>query len=146
MLPHFVLKWINDGSRGINDPLAEVKADGTYATLNIGKTMTIDRDTVTVDKVYVTEKRIMVTYTYRNHHGRRAWSFPGMSLKLETQDGQQLQSHDAGSSGKSWGERGYVSYDLPKQPADTATLVYDMYDRYAKLDIPLTATKGESKA
>jgi hypothetical protein len=137
LLPHYIQKWPLNNDRGINDPIREVQADGAYTKMTIGKTFKIDEDTFTADEVYVTSKQILVTYTYRVTQNKYAWSFPAMTLKLETPDGQRLVSHNAGSSGTSWGERGYISYSLPDKPVDYATLIYEQYDRFAKLEIPL---------
>jgi len=137
LVPHYIQKWIPNNDRGINDPIKEVQADGAYTKIYIGKTFNIDEDTFTADDVYVTTKQILVTYTYRVTQNKYAWSFPAMALKLETPDGQKLQSHNSGSSGTIWGERGYISYSLPDKSADYATLIYDQYDRVAKLEIPL---------
>jgi hypothetical protein len=137
ILQHYVQKWTHNNDRGINDPIKEVQADGAFTKISIGKTFDIDEDTFTADDVYVTSKQILVTYTYRAKHNKYAWSFPAMILKLETPDGQKLESHNAGSSGTTWGERGYISYNLPNKPVDYATLIYEQYDRFAKLEIPL---------
>jgi hypothetical protein len=137
LLLHYIQKWTSNNDRGINDPVKLVQADGEFTKIFIGKTINIDEDTFTADDVYVTTKQILVTYTYRSKHNKYTWSFPAMSLKLETPDGQKLESHNAGSSGTTWGERGYISYSLPDKSADYATLIYDQYDRLAKLEIPL---------
>jgi len=134
---HYIQQWADSGRRGINDPMKELEADGAVASIPLGKSFAIDNDTFTADAVYATSKQILVTYTYRAKQRKVSWSFPEMSLKLVTPDGQELTGHSGGSSGTSWGERGYVSFDLPELPADRATLVYDLYDRHAQLELPL---------
>ncbi|TVY04416.1 DUF4179 domain-containing protein [Cohnella terricola] len=134
---YYIEQWVDSGKRGINDPMKELKADGAVATIPVGKSFAIDNDTFTADAVYVTNKQIMVTYTYRMKQRKVSWSFPEMSLKLITPDGQQLTSHSGGSSGFSWGARGNVSYGLPDHPADRVMLIYDLYDRYGEIELPL---------
>lgn len=135
LLLYYIQDWLSN-SRGINDPIKEVSADGEYTKMKIGKTMKIDESTFTVDEVYVTAEHILLTYTYHSNQ-KVSWSFPSMSLKLETPDGQDLESHSSGSNGTSWGERGYIWYDMPDKPVDSATIVYDHYDRHFTLEIPL---------
>lgn len=137
LAPHYIQKAVNDGGRGINDPIAMVEGDGAVTKITVGTSFPIDADTFTADYVYVTPKQILVAYTFRSHQKKNVWSFPEMSLKLVTPDGQELPSRNGGSHGTPWGERGYVSYELPNKPADRAALVYDLYDRYGRLDIPL---------
>jgi hypothetical protein len=137
LLLHNIQNWTLNNNRGINDPIKAVQADGAFTKILIGKSFNIDEDTFTADEVYVTTKQILVTYTYRAKQNKYAWSFPAMTLKLETPDGQKLLSHNASFNGTSWGGRGYISYSLPDKSADYATLIYDLYDRFAKLEIPL---------
>ncbi|CAM3399597.1 hypothetical protein PALU110988_20570 [Paenibacillus lupini] len=136
LLPYYIQDWLSDSSRGINDPIKAVSADGEFTKLKIGKTMKIDESTFTVDEVYVTTEHILLTYTYHTNQ-KISWSFPSMTLKLETPDGQVLESHSSGSNGTSWGERGYIWYDMPEQPVESATIIYDHYDRHFTLEIPL---------
>jgi hypothetical protein len=145
LLPHSIQKWVgdNDRGRGINDPMKELQADGAVTTIPVGRSFRIDDDTFTADAVYVTSKQLMITYTYRAKE-KYAWSFPAMSLQLVTPDGQRLVGHSSGSNGTSWGERGYVSYDLPDPPAAHATLIYDRYDRSARLELPLSKAGDET--
>ncbi|EFM12501.1 hypothetical protein PaecuDRAFT_0012 [Paenibacillus curdlanolyticus YK9] len=145
LLPHYIGRWSTNKGWGINDPLQALKADGGIMTeIPIGQSFKIDDDTFTAETVYVTSKQILMTYTYRVKQTHNAWSFPAMSLKLVTPDGQQLDSRDAGSHGTSSGSRGYIAYSLPDLPVDHATIVYDWYDRKAQLDISLVkAGEGE---
>ncbi|MBB6730577.1 hypothetical protein [Cohnella zeiphila] len=144
LLAHYIQRWAQDlgQDRGINDPMKELQADGAVTEIPVGRTVLIDRDRFTADAVYVTQKQIMVTYTYHIKQAKHGWSFPATSLKLVMPDGQQLYGRSSGSHGTSWGERGYIFYGLPNQPADRATLVYDIYDRFAKIELPL-AKAGE---
>jgi len=135
---HYVRQWNDDsGARGINDPMSELQGEGSVTAIPVGKSFRIDEDLFTADDVYVTSKTILVTYTYRAKQTRNSWSFPGTSLRLVTSDGEQLIGRTSGSNGTSWGSRGYVTYDMPDRPADRAKLVYDIYDRYGEIEIPL---------
>ncbi|MFC5472266.1 hypothetical protein ACFPPD_26635 [Cohnella suwonensis] len=143
LIPTSIDRCSNDGKRGINDHVREVQADGSYTEMMIDRSFSIDDDTLTVDKAYVTPKRILLTYTYRHHNRGYSWSFPESTLKLILSDGQQLNYQSGGSSGRSWGQRGQISFLLPKDPIEKAKLVYDWYDRHAELDIPLTKAGSE---
>ncbi|MGO4106427.1 hypothetical protein [Paenibacillus sp. YAF4_2] len=135
LLLYYIQDWLSS-SREINDPIKAVSADGEFTKLEIGKTMKIDNSKFTVDEVYVTTEHILLTYTYRSNP-RNSWSFPSMTLKLETPDGQDLESHSAGSHGTSWGGRGYIWFDVPEHTVESATIIYDHYDRHFTLEIPL---------
>jgi hypothetical protein len=135
LLPYYIQDWL-PSSRGINDPIKAVSADGEFTKMKIGKTMNIDDSKFTVDEVYVTTEHILLTYTYHSNQ-KNSWSFPAMTLKLETSDGQSLESHSSGSHSTSWGERGHIWYDAPNKAVDSATIIYDHFDRHFTLEIPL---------
>ncbi|SFB03558.1 hypothetical protein SAMN05216312_103105 [Cohnella sp. OV330] len=137
LIPNYIQKWTIDKDRGNNDLIKVLQADGPVTEITVNKSFPIDKDTFTADIVYVTPKQIQVTYTFHTKQKKGVWSFPTMSLKLVTPDGQQLLSHNAGSDGNSSGETGYISFDLPNKPTDRATLIYELYDRYGQIEIPL---------
>lgn len=140
---HYVRQWDDDsGVRGINDPMSELQGDGSVTAIPIGMSFRIDEDLLTADDVYVTSKTILLTYTYRAKRTRYSWSFPSMSLKLVTPNGEQLIGRSAGSNGTSWGSRGYVTYDMPDRRPNRVKLVYDVYDRYGEIEIPLAKAGG----
>ncbi|MFD2329368.1 hypothetical protein ACFSR7_08960 [Cohnella sp. GCM10020058] len=133
----YIQHWINDKGRGINDTINMLQADGPVTEVTVDKSFPIDRDTFTADSVYVTPKQIVVTYAFHVKQKKSVWSFPTTSLKLVTPEGEQLLSHSSGSHGTSWGQTGYISFDLPQKPTDRATLVYEFYDRSGQIEIPL---------
>ncbi|MDG0791274.1 hypothetical protein OMP38_10620 [Cohnella ginsengisoli] len=137
LMAHHIQNWTCDKDRGMDDTIQALQADGPVTKITVRKCFPIDRDTFTADFVYVTPKQIVVTYAFRAEQKKSVWSFPTMSLKLVTPDGQQLLSHQAGSSGTTWGETGFVSFNLPNKTAVRATLVYDLYDRHGQIEIPL---------
>ncbi len=139
---HYVKQWGDSRGRGINDPMSELQGDGPVTAIPVGKSFRIDEDLFTADDFYATSKTMLVTYTYRAKQTRYSWSFPSMSLKLVTPDGEQLIGRSSGSNGTAWGERGYVTYDMPDRPPERVKLVYDVYDRYGEIEIPL-AKAGE---
>jgi hypothetical protein len=137
LVPHFFMKWIPFHEREVN-PIKELQADGEVTQIKVGKTVNIDDDRFTVDRVYVTSKQIVITYTFRREPSKFSWSFPTMALKLVMPDGEKLESHGGGSGGTRYGERGSISYSIPTKPASSAKLIYDIYDRYSEIEIPLT--------
>lgn len=144
LIPHYIQVLTENSNRGIGDTIKALQADGEVTTIPVEKSFAIDKDTFSVDSVYVTPKQIMVTYKFHTKQKKDVWSFPAMSMKLVMPDGQELLSHSAGSSGTTWGSIGYISFSLPDKPTDSAHLVYDIYDRYGELEIPLAkAGDGE---
>lgn len=103
LMAHHIQNWTCDKDRGMDDTIQALQADGPVTKITVRKCFPIDRDTFTADFVYVTPKQIVVTYAFRAEQKKSVWSFPTMSLKLVTPDGQQLLSHQAGSSGTTWG-------------------------------------------
>ncbi|PWW04749.1 hypothetical protein DFQ01_10630 [Paenibacillus cellulosilyticus] len=137
LIVHYISKVTNDWDRGNGDTIASLQADGEVVAISIDKSFPIDNDTFTANAVYVTPKQIMVTYEFHSKQTKGVWTFPAMSLKLITPDGQELLSHSAGSNGTTWGSIGYISFDVPDKPVGSAKLVYDIYGRYGELEIPL---------
>ncbi|RUS45363.1 hypothetical protein [Cohnella sp. AR92] len=138
LIPHYVQRWTDDRDRGLDDTIKALQADGTVTAIKVGRSFPIDKDTFTAESVYVTPKQIAIAFTFHTKQKKDVWSFPAVSLKLVMPDGQALDSHDAGVNGTSWGSTGIVSFELPDKAANHATLVYDLYDRYGHVEIPLT--------
>ncbi|MFC5405907.1 hypothetical protein [Cohnella soli] len=142
LIMHFSDQWKND-RRGINAPLSELKGDGPVTKIKVGRSFNVDEDTFTVDEVYLSSQTVLITYSYRSRSISK-WSFPAMSLKLIMPAGRQWSPGGGGSSGMNDGQRGYITFDHTGALPSTAKLVYDLYDRHAELELPLTKA-GESK-
>jgi hypothetical protein len=137
LIPHYIQNETSDWGKGNGDTIKALQKEGAVTTIPVDKSFPIDNDMFTADTVYVTPKQIMVTYEFHTNQKKGVWSFPVMSLKLVMPDGQELTSHNAGSSGTAWGSIGYVSFSLPDKLADRVKLVYEHYDRYREIEIPL---------
>ncbi|QYR22463.1 hypothetical protein KZ483_05665 [Paenibacillus sp. sptzw28] len=119
---------------------AELKAleqDGPVSVYETNALMHIDRDVFTVNAVYITPKQIVLHYTLHKAEPG-GWSFPHSAVKVIGPNGEEPFQHSAGSNGKPWGTEGTLHFDAIKGSYNSLKVKYDLYDRQATVNIPLT--------
>jgi hypothetical protein len=115
-----------------------LQQDGPVNKYEINKKMVFDGDVFTVKELYVSSKQVVLHYSIRKQVPE-GWSFSQSALKLMTSNGEELMQHSSGSHISPWSENGYINYSYSgmKQPIASLSLTFDLYDRYASLQIPL---------